>query len=248
MTDGATGPGPERAADEKQEDLEETPRERFRSNVRTILGAVALAIFIRIVLFEAFEIDGPSMEPTLLHGDRVVVAKCLYGLALPGIDEAVATWGEPDLGDVVIAVSPADDVAIVKRVVGVPGDLVEIRDHRIYRNGEAIPSRYVGPCENGSQRRYDDTCGTFEEQLGDHVYRVHRSRDPFAHEPDQFPIRVPEGHVFVLGDHRDESNDSRNPLVGPIPVSRIRGRALFVYLSASAGSGFRAERIGDGVD
>jgi signal peptidase I len=227
--------------------LEETPRERFQSNMKTIFGAVLLAIFIRIVLFEAFEIDGPSMEPTLLHGDRVVVAKCLYGLSLPGMNDAVLTWGAPNPGDVVIAMSPADDVAIVKRVIGVPGDLVEVRDHQVYRNGEPIPTRPSGECAENSQRRPEIDCATFEERLGDHVYHVHRSSDPYDPEPDQPPILIPEGHVFVLGDHRNQSNDSRNPMVGPIPIARLKGRALFIYLSSSA-AGFRADRIGDGID
>jgi signal peptidase I len=227
--------------------LEETPRERLHSNVKTILGAVLLAIFIRIVLFEAFEIDGPSMEPTLLHGDRVVVAKCLFGLSLPGMNEAVLTWGAPNPGDVVIAISPADDVAIVKRVIGVPGDTIEVRDHQIYRNGKPIPTRPSGECAENSQRSPETDCTTFEERLGDHVYHVHRSSNPYDPEPDQAPILIPEGHVFVLGDHRNQSNDSRNPMVGPIPIARLKGRALFIYLSSSA-AGFRADRIGQGID
>lgn len=226
----------------------ETPDDRFRANVRTVVGAVALAIFIRIVLFEAFEIDGPSMEPTLLHGDRVVVAKCLYGLFLPGFHESLVSWGTPDLGDVVIAVSPADDVDIVKRVVGLPGDLIEVTEHQVYRNGVAIPTVSVGPCEDESQRQRDSGCATFEEQIGDHTYRVHRSADPYDPEPEQLPIRIPPDHVYVLGDHRNQSNDSRNVMVGPIPISRIKGRALVVYLSSSDEHGFRADRIGHMID
>ncbi|MBC7174500.1 MAG: S26 family signal peptidase, partial [Polyangiaceae bacterium] len=76
MSEGSSSGQPDQVAEPAKEAVEETPRERFRANVRTIIGAVLLAVFIRIVLFEAFEIDGPSMEPTLLHGDRVVVAKC----------------------------------------------------------------------------------------------------------------------------------------------------------------------------
>ena len=121
------------------DELEDSSWEKFKANMRTIGGAVLLAIFIRIVLFEAFEIDGPSMEPTLQHGDRVVVAKMLYGLFLPYTHEAVMTWGSPHLGDVVIVNSPADGVDIVKRVIGVAGDTIEIRDGRILRNGDAVP-------------------------------------------------------------------------------------------------------------
>src|SRR5688500_17661074 len=97
---------------------EETRWQRTKANLKTIGGAVALALFIRIVLFEAFEIEGPSMQPTLLNGDRVVVAKFLYGLFLPFTTEAIVTWGLPDPGDVVIVKSPADDIDIVKRVIG----------------------------------------------------------------------------------------------------------------------------------
>src|SRR5688572_9284899 len=90
----------------------ETRWNRTKANIKTIVGAVGLAMFIRIMLFEAFEIEGPSMEPTLLNGDRVVVAKFMYGLFLPFMPEASFTWGAPTPGDVVIVKSPADDIDI----------------------------------------------------------------------------------------------------------------------------------------
>src|SRR5690606_12608590 len=103
-------------------ELDESRWERIAANLRTIAGAVLLAFVLRTCLFEAFEIEGPSMEPTLLNGDRVVVSKFAYGLFLPLRDHAEITWGQPKVGDVVILKSPADGVDIIKRVIGVGGD------------------------------------------------------------------------------------------------------------------------------
>lgn len=215
---------------------EESSWEKFKSNVRTIGGAVLLAIFIRIVLFEAFEIDGPSMEPTLQHGDRVVVAKMLYGLFLPWANEAVMTWGAPHLGDVVIVKSPADEVDIVKRVVGVPGDVIELRAGLLYRNGEPVPHTEIGRCERDEQKDESVNCKVYEEEIAGVTYHVSQEA---SYEDDMRPVTVPDGHVFVRGDHRDRSNDSTNPMIGPVPVSRIKGKALFIYLSChDEGGGF----------
>ncbi len=216
-------------SDKSTSPSEETSWQRFKTNVRTIGGAVLLAVFIRIVLFEAFEIDGPSMEPTLQHGDRVVVAKMLYGLFLPTMHEAVETWGSPEVGDVIIVNSPADGVDIVKRVIAVGGDTIEIRDGQLIRNGEPIPRRLIGPCEERHQKEPNDRCRVYEEVLEGKRYHV--SFEESWADFDRGELRIPEGHVYVRGDHRDHSNDSTNPLIGPVPVSRVKGKALFIYLS-----------------
>jgi signal peptidase I len=227
---------PPKSAAATAADAEEERWRRTKANVRTIGGAVLLAFFIRIVLFEAFEIDGPSMEPTLLNGDRVVVAKFLYGLSLPFMNEAVASWGMPSPGDVVIVQSPADEVAIVKRVIGVPGDRIEIREDVVYRNGEALPLRESEDCIEGETSEELLDCEVVPEHISERDWRTSRSPDRhlrmFEHMEAQV---VPEGHVFVLGDHRDHSNDSRNPRVGMIPIGRVKGRALSLYWSRDAG-------------
>ena len=126
-------------------EIDETRWARIAGNFRTIAGAVLLALVIRTCFFEAFEIEGPSMEPTLLNGDRVVVSKFAFGLFLPLRDHAELTWGTPSVGDVVIIKSPADGVDIIKRVIGVGGDTIEMRADRVYRNGEPLPAKDSWP-------------------------------------------------------------------------------------------------------
>jgi signal peptidase I len=218
-------------------DVNETRWERISQNLRTVGGAVLLALVIRTCLFEAFEIEGPSMEPTLLNGDRVVVAKFMFGLFLPFRDHADITWGAPNLGDVVIIKSPADGVDIVKRVIGVGGDFIEMHDDIVYRNGKPLPRDDKGRCLTGTGSA-NPRCHWYASHVGDEDFLTSSSRLSF----DPLPVHVPEGHIYVLGDHRDSSNDSRNPAVGAIPINRVKGRALSIYWS-SGEEGVRWSRM-----
>lgn len=214
---------------------DETRGEKIWANIKTIGGAILLALLIRTVLFEAFEIEGPSMEPTLLNGDRVVVAKFLYGLFLPLSSQSVFSWAAPALGDVVIIKSPADNVDIVKRVIGLPGDRIGIVNSVIYRNDVPMTAREIGPCVQGRGRR-NPNCRVSEIKLGDKAFTI--SGAPMWQNRDT--LTVPQGYAFVLGDHRDSSNDSRT--IGPIPLRRLKGKALAIYWSTGE-EGFRWERM-----
>lgn len=213
----------------------------MKSNVITIVVAVALALTIRITLFEAFAIDGPSMEPTLQHGDRVVVAKYSYGLFLPWTKEALINWGGPNPGDVVIVHSPMDNEDIVKRVIAVGGDTIRFQDGNVIRNGKQVATTILGPCAHAEQREYDPTCTIYQEQIGELEYRTSRSR--YSPPIDRRTVTVPKGHIYVLGDHRDRSNDSRNTLIGPVSNSRVKGKVEFVYMSWRPGSDWFFKRI-----
>lgn len=217
------------------------------ANVKTIVGAIALALFIRIVFFEAFAIDGPSMEPSLLNGDRVVVAKYPYGLFLPFSREAILTWGSPEVGDVVIVKSPQDEEDIVKRVIGVAGDTVSMVDGQVFRNGEAVPTVEVGVCEEDSQKVVDPECRVYEETVGERSWHTSHADLGFAARDlaNWAPVTVPDGHIVVLGDHRDQSNDSRR--IGLIPLSRVKGHALFIYWSNDPGREHRWGRMFQGI-
>jgi len=218
-------------------EVDESRWERIAANLKTIGGAVLLALVIRTCLFEAFEIEGPSMEPTLLNGDRVVVSKFAFGLFLPLRDHAEVSWSGPQVGDVVIPQRPHHRVDIVPRVIAVGGDFIEMRDDQVYRNGEPLPMEDNGPCTHGIGSLQPE-CRVIQSKVGDHTFFMSKARG----SPDPLPVHVPDGHIYVLGDHRDHSNDSRNPMVGAIPIDRIKGRALSIYWS-SGPEGFRWSRM-----
>ncbi len=203
---------------------------------------LAVAMVMRVTLVEAYETDGPSMEPTLLHGDRFVVDKSAYGLALPFSADAITTWASPERGDIVVLRSPADGVDVVKRVIGVAGDTITIDEGRVIVEGRALvaESGAEGECPSEGVLRPDPECRTQTEAIGDRRWRTMSSASEGEH---MGPFTVPEGHVFVLGDHRDRSNDSRNPRIGAVPISRVRGRARYVYYSAGEDGELRADRM-----
>lgn len=222
------------------DDLRRTPHSLVSNvieNLKSLGIAVAVALCIRVLLFEAFEIEGPSMEPGLLYGDRVIVAKFMYGLFLPFREEAEINWGAPNVGDVIILRSPAEDVVIIKRVIGVAGDDIEIKRETLYRNGKPLPLRQVGPCQAGYGQN-DPMCRVFETELAGKTFRVSMA-GPMS---DMARLHVPDKHVFVVGDHRDMSNDSRNPDLGAIAINRIKGRGLAVYWSRGS-DGIRWSRL-----
>lgn len=178
---------------------------------------------------EAYEADGPSMQPTLLHGDRFIVDRGAYGLRLPGMDRPVASWGTPSPGDVLVVRSPFDGIDIVKRVIAVGGDEVEIRDDEVYLNGRSLTRQ---PYRTDGEER------TAVEGVGDREWSVTASR--FTPPERHGPVTVTHGEIFVLGDHRDRSNDSR--YIGGVPLENIIGRAVGLYWSSA--DRVRFERIG----
>ena len=199
--------------------------------VLTILGVLAFRTF----LLEPVYIPSGSMLPTLDIGDYVVVQKWAFGMRLPFTDSAQLLWSSPKRGDIVVLLAPpgsdtSDD--LIKRVVAVAGDTVEIRDGALVVNGTPVPRTTVdGPChywersDDGKWR--EESCVAHTEQLDGHHYVT--NCNPYGGCGDVPPTAVPAGTVFLAGDHRDRSKDSR--YFGPQPIGRIKGRAWVALLS-----------------
>ncbi|MBK9518661.1 MAG: signal peptidase I [Anaeromyxobacter sp.] len=208
----------------------------------TILAVLAFRTF----LYEPVWIPSGSMIPTLQIGDFIVVEKWAYGARLPFTDEAQATWSSPRRGDIVVFLNPsggpsADD--LIKRVVAVAGDVVEIKDGHLQVNGQPVPRQeQLGACQywNKPERGgwVEEPCRDFVEQLDGHAFHTHCAPDhPCG---DVVAQKVPPGHVFMAGDHRDRSADSR--VFGPVPVGRVKGRA-WVALVSWGPDGLRWDRL-----
>lgn len=193
---------------------------------KAVSTAVLLFFAIRTFLVEAFKIPTGSMESTLLVGDFLLVNKAVYGAEVPGTRAHLPAFAEPRRGDVVVFVPPSDPTKnFVKRVVGVPGDTLAMRDKVLYLDG--VPqnepfTRHIDPLTDPSDPR----------MMWQLPYLVNRPSDPDAYRPTRDnwgPLVVPPGKYFALGDNRDMSDDSR--YWGFFDKSALRGRPIFVYYS-----------------
>lgn len=206
---------------------------------------VILAVFlIRSFLVEPFKIPSGSMIPTLLVGDFILVNKYTYGIRLPVINKKVIELNSPQRGDVVVFRYPVDpSLDYIKRVVGVPGDTVEYRNKRLVVNGQALPIRRGDDYLDKERLFYTPR---FVETLGgvDHETLIEDNAPPFLSHVLQFPHRdnchynaegfscvVPSGHYFMMGDNRDNSQDSR--VWGFVPDENLVGKAFLIWLNFS---------------
>ncbi len=202
------------------------PEVKKKSKVReygeTLVIALLIALFVRAFVVQAFKIPSGSMEPTLLVGDHILVNKFIYGVRIPVIGTKFFTFKKPQRGDVIVFIYPRDrSKDFIKRVIAVEGEEVEIRGQKIYINGRPIEDSW------GTYRRDSSWSQPSSENYG--------------------PVIVPPGSLFVLGDNRDNSQDSRE--WGFVPLEDVLGKAFIIYWSwnwhaTSLLSKARGNRIG----
>ena len=226
------------------------PRARFfREWLKSVVIAFALFLVLRSTLVEAYKIASGSMEGTLFAGDFLIVNKLVYGAELPFVNARIPGFREPGRGDVIIFQAPQDvQQSFVKRVVGTPGDTLAMRDGRLYRNGSYENEPYAVH----THRRVRAARQEFEWQLV-HLVGGTASRQYAPTRDDWGPLVVPPNNYFVLGDNRDNSQDSR--YWGFVPDTLVRGQPVFVYYSYDSespereqnGSRVRWARVGSRV-
>ncbi len=212
---------------------------------RAFFPVILLVFVLRSFIVEPFRIPSGSMYPTLHIGDFILVNKFHYGVRLPVINTKIVDISEPERGEVMVFRYPHDtDVNFIKRVIGIPGDIIRYDNKRITINGELVDLNYerlyMLPQEGGNRTETD----LYVETIGDSIHQV--INDP-ARRSRGMEIRVPEGTYFVMGDNRDHSNDSR--FWGFVPEENIVGRAFFIWFSWDSvnGGGVNWSRIGEGI-
>jgi len=208
-----------------------------------LFPVIAAVFVLRSFLFEPFKIPSGSMVPTLLVGDLILVNKFEYGVRLPVINTKVIANGDPQRGDVVVFRYPPDPrLDYIKRVVGVPGDEIVYAGQKLSVNGQPVPLKALGEFYDEDSLRY---APQFSEKLGavEHRILVDPKRPSFfGGETPRFPgaencrytveglaCKVPAGHYFVMGDNRDNSQDSR--FWGFVPDENLVGRAFFIWMN-----------------
>ncbi|HZW59497.1 MAG TPA: signal peptidase I [Woeseiaceae bacterium] len=202
---------------------------------RSFFPVLLLVLVIRSFIFEPFRIPSGSMMPTLLQGDYIFVKKYAYGLRLPVLETKVVETGEPRRGDVAVFRLPSDpSINYIKRVVGLPGDRIVYRDHRLTINGEEVA---LAP---DSEEPLLANMPRYVEQLDEHRHDI-LIANPYSNATDGV-YTVPEGHYFMMGDNRDNSRDSR--YIGAIPESYLVGEAVLIWMHMDGLAWPRWERIG----
>lgn len=236
-----------------------TKAQKFKKEAKSIALIIFLVLGFRSIFFEPFKIPSGSMIPTLLIGDFILVNKFSYGFKVPFSDWFsdpiyITGPGAPKRGDVVVFKYPRDpSLNYIKRVIGLPGDTVEVINKKVYVNDEPITAiDFDGTkiMDDMDEKYKNFNFKFFKAQTGEHthIYQIHEDNAFTANFPK---IKIPAGKYFMMGDNRDFSFDSRG--WGFVPFENIKGRALLVWFSISApwspeGLMFRPWRIGTMID
>jgi signal peptidase I len=212
---------------------------------RSLFPVILIVLILRSFLIEPFRIPSGSMMPTLLDGDFILVNKFTYGIRLPVINEKVIDIGEPERGDVAVFRYPKDPtVDYIKRVIGLPGDHIVYRDKKLYINGKYMEQTDFGLYEATGTGITMAGAQLVEEDLVtvEHHILIDDDRPVLNME-----YTVGEGEYFVMGDNRDNSNDSR--FWGTVPEENLVGRAFMIWMNwDSADNGVTWSRIGQSID
>jgi signal peptidase I len=217
-------------------------KKKVLREIRIFVLMILIVSSLRSALADWNDVPTGSMKPTIQEGDRVVVNKLAYDLKVPFTTIAIWKWDDPERGDIVVLFSPVDGTRLVKRVVAIPGDKVEMRDNQLFVNGRIAT-------QSDSAQGSSEDAGTVyirNEDLYGHNHKVMLT--PEIPAVRSFgPVTVPEGNYFVLGDNRDNSNDSR--FIGFIERRRIVGRAVAVAFSLDRSRWFvpRMDRFFEGL-
>jgi signal peptidase I len=193
---------------------------------RSFFPVVLIVLLLRAFVFEPFRIPSASMMPGLVAGDFIFVNKFAYGLRLPLINTKIVPIGAPQRGDVIVFRLPSDPtIHFIKRLIGLPGDHVVVRDNRLTVNGASIPLKpdgaYAGDHGFTGAELELERIGTAQ-----HVVMLASDRDA-----TDFDAVVPPGHYFFMGDNRNDSEDSRFPIVGFVPERNLVGHAVRIWMN-----------------
>ncbi len=218
-------------------------RPQWLETVVIVIEALAIAMFVRIFFYQPFNIPSGSMKETLLIGDYLFVSKLSYGYSkysFPfgmNLFEGRVFAAEPKRGDVAVFRKPTDtSVDFIKRVIGLPGDKIQMRSGQLYINGTAVPKTPAGTFVTRENSVRPRNIPVFEETLPNGVkYKVLDS-EPNGYLDNTGVYEVPAGHYFMMGDNRDNSQDSRvqgEDGVGYVPFENFIGRADIIFFSAA---------------
>lgn len=229
----------------KNHETQDTHEPKLTEYARSFFPILLIVLILRSFIAEPFRIPSGSMKPTLLEGDFILVNKFTYGLRLPVTGTKFVKMGAPKRGDILVFRFPKDtSIDFIKRVVGVPGDKISYKDKVLYLNGEAVAQEFNGKMTDVGVSGKTRVVNLFKEML------PNKPHDIFVQPTDGKnldEVIVPEGKYFVMGDNRDNSEDSRE--WGFVPEELILGKAFFTWLSWDGVSkDIRWSRIGHSIN
>ncbi len=204
-------------------------RQWWRQEIRPLLILTVILFSIRSSLADWNDVPSGSMNPTIIEGDRLYVNKLAYDLKVPFTTWHIAQWGNPQRGDIVVFFSPYDGTRLVKRVIGLPGDTIELKNDQLFINGKAMDYTGLEPSVSTQLPDSEQQQSRFAtEQLPTHPHAVMAIPSVPA-KRTYGPVTVPADHYFMMGDNRDNSFDSR--YFGMVERKRIVGKATDVVFS-----------------